>query len=57
MLRTALVFFVLALVAFIFGAVGVAGITMEIGRMLLTVFLLISIVSVLAGLITGGTKV
>ncbi len=35
MLRAAIVFFVIALLAIIFGATGFAGVSMEIGKLLL----------------------
>lgn len=47
MLRAAIAFFIIAIVAFIFGAVGIAGISMEIGRLLLLVFLALAIISFL----------
>lgn len=53
MLRAALAFFVLALVAIILGANGIAGMSMEIGRILLFVFLILAVVSVVASLVTG----
>ncbi len=53
MLRAALGFFILALVAIIFGATGVAGISMEIGRLLLVVFLVLAVISFLVSLISG----
>ena len=53
MLRAALVFFVLALIAIIFGATGFAGVSMDIGRTLLGVFLVLAVISLLGGLITG----
>lgn len=53
MLRAALGFFVLALVAIIFGASGVAGVSMEIGRALLVVFLILAVISFVAGIVTG----
>jgi uncharacterized membrane protein YtjA (UPF0391 family) len=57
MLRAALAFFVLALVAIILGANGIAGMSMEIGRILLFVFLILAVVSVVASLVTGrGTR-
>lgn len=54
MLRAALAFFVLALVAYVLGATGVAGISMDVGRILLVAFLVLAVVGVAAGLITGG---
>lgn len=54
MLRAALAFFVLAILAYILGATGVAGVSMEIGRILLVVFLVLAVIGVAAGLIGGG---
>jgi uncharacterized membrane protein YtjA (UPF0391 family) len=53
MLRAAVVFFVLALVAMLLGATGFAGVSMEIGRMLLVVFLVLAAISFVASLIAG----
>ena len=53
MLRAAIMFFVLALVAMILGATGFAGISMEIGRTLLMVFLVLAVISFVASMITG----
>lgn len=53
MLRAAIAFFVLALVAYFLGAGGVAGISIEMGKILLGVFLVLAIISFVASLITG----
>jgi uncharacterized membrane protein YtjA (UPF0391 family) len=53
MLRAAITFFVLALVAMFLGATGFAGISMEIGRSLLMVFLILAVISFVASLVTG----
>jgi uncharacterized membrane protein YtjA (UPF0391 family) len=53
MLRAALAFFVLALVAIILGATGFAGVSMEIGRTLLIVFLVLAVISYIASIATG----
>lgn len=53
MLRAALGFFVIALVAILFGATGFAGVSMEIGRTLLFVFLALAAISFVVGLIGG----
>lgn len=45
MLNAAIAFFIIAIIAFIFGAAGIAGISMEIGRMLLMVFLALAVIS------------
>lgn len=58
MLNAAITFFVLALVAFLFGAIGFAGISMEIGRTFLFVFLVLAIISFVANMVRGkGTRV
>lgn len=53
MLRIALGFFILALVSLLFGATGLAGMSMEIGRMLLTIFLILAVISFVVNLFTG----
>jgi uncharacterized membrane protein YtjA (UPF0391 family) len=53
MIRAAIIFFVLALVAFALGAGGIAGLSMEIGRTLLMVFLVLAIISFIGSLLTG----
>ena len=53
MLRAAIAFFVLALVAFFLGANGIGGLSMEIGRTLLIVFLVLAVLSFIGSLLTG----
>jgi uncharacterized membrane protein YtjA (UPF0391 family) len=53
MLRAALAFFVLGIIAILLGATGVAGLSIEIGKMLLGVFLILAVISFLAGVFTG----
>ncbi|MES2965281.1 MAG: DUF1328 domain-containing protein [Bdellovibrionota bacterium] len=53
MLQAAIAFFVLALLSMILGANGIAGVSMEIGRTLLWVFLILAVVSFVASLLTG----
>lgn len=53
MLRAALIFFVLGLVAILLGAGNIAGISMEIGQTLLGVFLILAVISLVASLVTG----
>ena len=53
MLRAALGFFVVALVAILFGATGFAGVSMEIGRTLLFVFLVLAAISFVIGIVGG----
>lgn len=53
MLRAAIVFFVLGLVAILLGAGNIAGVSLEIGQTLLAVFLILAVVSLVASMITG----
>lgn len=53
MLRAAIGFFILALLAVVLGATGFAGLSMEIGRTLLVVFLILALISFIFGLFTG----
>jgi len=53
MLRAALIFFVLAIFALLLGANGIAGVSLEVGKLLLYVFLALAVISVVAGLVTG----
>lgn len=53
MLRAALMFFILALAAIILGATGLAGISVEIGKTLLFVFLILAAISFVAGILRG----
>lgn len=55
MLRAAIIFFVLALVAVLFGATGFAGVSMEIGKGLLFVFLIMALISFVVGMLRGGS--
>ena len=52
-LRAAILFFVLALVAMIFGATGFAGLSMDIGKTLVTIFLVLAVLSFLANILLG----
>lgn len=53
MIRAAIAFFVLALIAYIFGAYGIAGLSVDIGQTLLVVFLALAALSFLVSLLTG----
>jgi len=55
MLQAALWFFVIGIVAMVLGAGGVAGLSIEIGRMLLGIFLVLAVITFIAGLLTGRT--
>lgn len=54
MLRAAVLFFAIGLLAVVFGAYGVAGVSIEAGRLLLFVFLALSIASAIFSWIGRG---
>ena len=56
MLRAAVTFFVIGLLAYFLGAGGIAGLSVEIGRTLLFVFLILSIISFLVSLFRGRSS-
>lgn len=56
MLRAAIVFFVIALVAMFFGMNNIAGVSADLGKLLLFVFLAFAVVSLIVSLISGGRK-
>lgn len=53
MLRAAIAFFVLALIAYFLGAGGIAGMSMEVGRILIFAFLALAVISLVVGLVSG----
>ncbi|MGE0526557.1 MAG: DUF1328 domain-containing protein [Bdellovibrionales bacterium] len=53
MLKAALIFFVLGLVAILLGAGNVGGVSLEIGQTLLGVFLILAVISLVVNLVTG----
>lgn len=53
MLRAAIAFFIIALISFFFGMYGLAGLSAEVGRMLLVVFLALAVISFVFSLISG----
>ena len=55
MLRAALAFFIIGLLAMALGAGGFAGMSIEIGRLLLGVFIVLAIISFVVGLVSGRT--
>ena len=54
MVRAAIAFFVIGLVAMLLGLGNVAGISLEVGKTLLFVFLVLAVLSFLVSLISGG---
>lgn len=53
MLKAAISFFILGIVAYIIGAGGIAGLSVEIGKALLFVFLVLALISFLFSLASG----
>ena len=53
MVRAAIGFFVLAILAYIFGANGIAGVSMEIGKSLIAIFVILAILAFVMSLVTG----
>jgi len=53
MLRAAIAFFVLAIIAYFLGAGNVGGLSMEIGKLLLIVFVALALISLIVGMVTG----
>lgn len=53
MFRAAIAFFVLAILAYLLGEAGIANVSMEIGHVLLVVFLILAALSFVGSLITG----
>lgn len=53
MLRAALAFFVLGLIAILLGAGNVGGLSLEIGQTLLGVFLILAVISLVVSLVSG----
>ena len=53
MLRAAIVFFVIGLLAMFFGMNGIAGVSVELGKFLLFVFVALAVVSFFVSLVTG----
>ena len=53
MLRAAIAFFVLGLIAILLGANGVGGLSLDIGKTLLFVFLILAVISFIASMVSG----
>jgi uncharacterized membrane protein YtjA (UPF0391 family) len=56
MLRASVTFFVIGLLAFVIGAYNLAGISIEIGKILLAVFLLLALITFVLNFILGKTN-
>ncbi len=53
MLRAAIIFFVIALIAGALGLWNIAGVSVDLGKILLFVFLALAVLSFLGSLVTG----
>ena len=53
LISIAIVFFIIAILAYVLGARGVAGMSAGIGRTLLFVFLVLAVIMVIVGLVNG----
>jgi hypothetical protein len=53
MLRASIGFFVFGLLAFVLGLNNIGGISIEMGRMFLGIFLLFAVISFIVALVTG----
>jgi uncharacterized membrane protein YtjA (UPF0391 family) len=53
MLRAAIIFFIIGLVAMFFGMNNIAGMSVDLGKLLLFVFLGFAVVSLVISLLTG----
>ena len=53
LLWLAIIFFIIALVAYVLGARGVAGMSAGVGRTLLFVFLVLAVILVIVGLVNN----
>ena len=56
MLRAAIVFFIIGLIAMFLGMNNIAGISVELGKLLLFIFIGLAVVSFVFSLITGGGR-
>ena len=54
MLRASIAFFLIGLLAYIFGVYSIAGLSVDIGKILLIVFLALAVLSFLVSLLSGG---
>lgn len=53
MLRAAIAFFVIGLIAFVLGANNLAGLSVDLGKLLLSIFVILALVTFLVNLVTG----
>ncbi len=53
MIRAAISFFIIAIIAYVLGANNIAGLSVEIGKILLFVFLILAAISLVTSLVSG----
>ena len=53
LLMVGIVFLVIALIAYVMGANGVAGMSASLGKMLLGIFLILAVLMIIVGFFTG----
>ncbi len=53
MLRAAIIFFLVGILAYVFGAYHVAGLSLEIGQIFLYVFLALAIIAFVVNILSG----
>lgn len=56
MLKASISFFILGLLSFLLGAGGAANVSIQVGKNLLIVFLIFSLISFIGGITTGKSK-
>lgn len=56
MLRAAITFFVVGLVAMFFGMNNIAGVSVELGKILLYVFLALAVITFVVSMLSGGRR-
>lgn len=56
MLRAAITFFIIGLLAMFLGMNNIAGISIELGKVLLYIFLALAVISFVLSLISGGGR-
>ena len=53
MIRAAISFFILGLIAVLLGANNIGGLSIEVGKTLLFVFIVLAVISALVGMVSG----
>jgi uncharacterized membrane protein YtjA (UPF0391 family) len=53
MLRAALAFFIIGIIAYVVGAYNIAGVSIEVGKIIMFIFLILAVLSFLLTLLTG----